>query len=199
MDRFQIKGAPTCRIVYPNGLFEKKQVKGGVGDPKYSAIILIPKDDEAKVAQIKERFAEAFDNLRKQGFTGKTPKSINPKNCCLEDGDDYADEKEGAEDFRGYLRLKVSSKTVRPIVVDKQKRVILNGVPIAGLDVERISDEELGSGDFIFANVQFWTYCNSTAQGIGCNVLAVMRMAPGDPIGGVSHNVDDYISTEGYE
>lgn len=74
-----IKGAPTCRVVYPRGLFEKTQVKGGVGEPKYNAIILIPKDDAEKVAQVNEFYMKAFKQLQDTGFKSKTPKGINPK------------------------------------------------------------------------------------------------------------------------
>lgn len=200
MANFQIKGAPTCRVVYPKGLFEKTQVKGGVGDPKYNAIILVPKTDAEKVAQVMEAYNAAFAELQNAGFKGKTPKGINPKNNCLEDGDAYADEHDGAESFRGYFRLKVASKNFRPIVTDLKKRIITNGVPVPGLtDVERMSDEELQDGDYIFANISFWVYCNTAAQGIGCNVHAIMRVKEGERIGGASQNVDDYIDAGDYE
>lgn len=199
MENFMIKGAPTCRIVYPRGLFEKTQVKGGVGEPKYNAIILVPKDDAEKVAQVNELYMKAFKQLQDTGFKSKTPKGINPKNNCLQDGDEYADEKEGMDAFRGYLMLKVGSKNFRPIVTDKQKRIIINNVPLPNVDVERLSDEELHDGDYIFANVSFWIYNNSAAQGIGCNVHAVMRMADGEQIGGMPKSVDDYINTADYE
>ena len=199
MKNFQIKGKATCRIVYPQGLFEKRAVKGSEGDPKYNAIILIPKSDDVKVSQVREEFAEAFKELQSKGFKGKAISAINPKNNCLVDGDVYADEQEGKDAFRGYLMLKVASKNFRPIVTDLARNVILNGVPLQGVPVENISSEELQDGDFIHANVSFWTYCNPTASGIGCNVHAVMRVAEGERIGGASKNVDDYIKIEDYE
>mgnify|MGYP003288697110 CR=1 FL=1 len=197
MQNFQIKGKATCRVVYPQGLFEKKQVKGAEGDPKYNAIILVPKTDDVKVSQIKEQFAEAFKELQNKGFKGKAVSAINPKNNCFVDGDVYADEQEGKDAFRGYYMLKVASKNFRPIVTDLQKRVILNGVPLQGIDAENISDEELCDGDYIHANVSFWTYCNPTASGIGCNIHAVMRVAEGERIGGASKRVEDYIQIDG--
>lgn len=199
MERFQITGAPTCRVVYPAGLFEKKYVKGAEGDPKYNAIILIPKDDEAKINQLNAAFAEAFADLQKKGFKGKSAKALNPKNNCLVDGDELADDQEGKEAFRGYLLLKVASKNFRPIVADMQKRAILNGVALPGVAVENISNETLEDGDYVFANVSFWTYNNAAAQGVGANVHAVMRAKAGERIGGSSTDVDDYIDTGGYE
>lgn len=130
MDRFQIKGAPVCRVVYPAGLFEKKAVKGVEGDPKYNAIILVPKTDEDKVKQINDRFAEAFAELQSKGFKGKNAKAINPKNNCWVDGDEFADMNDGKEAFRGYMMLKVASKNFRPLVSDMQRRMIINGVPM---------------------------------------------------------------------
>lgn len=193
MKNFQLKGKATCKVVYPSGLFEKRAVKGTEGEPKYNAIFLIPKDDEVKVTQLKEAFDEAFKELQSKGFKGKTARAINPKNNCFIDGDEYADETEGKEAFRGYYMLKCASKNFRPLVVDLEKNVIINGHPIAGLAAEKISAETLEDGDIVHLNVSFWTYANATASGIGCNVHAVMRVASGERIGGASTNVDDYI------
>jgi len=200
LPNFQIKGAPTCRVVYPMGLFTKMHV-AGVEDstPKYNAFIIVPKDDAAKMQQVNDEYNKAFKELQGKGFAGKTVKAINPKNNCYIDGDEYADEKDGRDAFRGYIILKVASKNFRPIVTDMQKRVIFNGHPISGVAVENISDEELGDGDYVFANVSFWTYAEKTFQGIGCNVHAIMRAAEGERIGGASGNVDDYINPEDYE
>lgn len=199
MKNFQLKGKATTRVVYPQGLFEKRSVKGTEGEPKYNAIFLVPKDDTAKVAQIREAYDEAFNELRTKGFKGKAASAINPKNNCLVDGDQYADENEGKDAFRGYLMIKCASKMFRPIVTDKEKLVILNGKPIAGLAAESISPETLEDGDYVHLNISFWTYVNAAASGIGCNVHAVMRIAEGERIGGASTNVDDYISCEDYE
>lgn len=198
MKNFMIKGAPTCRIVYPAGLFEKRAPKGTDGTPKYGAWILVPKDDKQKIAQIEEAFMEAFRELQTMKFTGKTPDAINPKNNCLIDGDKLADTQNGKDMFRGYMILNCKSGDFRPIVTDLQKRVILNGVPIPGLAVEHISDEELHDGDYIFANVSFWAY-NRVAQGIGCNVHAIMRAKEGQRIAGMPTDVDSYITPTDYE
>lgn len=200
LERFQIKGAPTCRVVYPDGLFEKKSVSGVEdSEPKYNAFIIIPKDDKDKVAQITAEYNKAFAELQAKGFTGKTVKAINPKNNCFIDGDEYADEKDGREDFRGYYIIKVASKNFRPIVVDRKKNVITNGIHLAGLDVEKMSDEELCGGDYVLANISFWVYNQKTFQGIGANIHAVVRMAEGERIGGLSQDVDDYLDMSDYE
>ena len=203
MERFQIKGAPTCRVVYPKGLFTKTLVKGAEDKPenyKYNAILLVPKDDAEKIAQVQAAYDEAFAELQAKGFGGKTAKGINPKQNCWEDGDEYADNNKNAEAFRGYMRLKVSSRQVRPIVTDMAKRSIFNGYPISGVEAERISDEELNDGDYIFAAVSFWTYAKGKGmEGIGANVHAIKRAAAGERIGGASNDVDDYLDTEDYE
>jgi len=202
MQNFQIKGAPTCRVAYVEGLFEKRSIKGAdplsTSVPKYNGLILIPKDDVDKMNQVKEAYDKAFQELQAKGFKPKSAASINPKNNCFVDGEVFYENTE-CEAFRNYMVLKVASKNIRPIVTDMQKRVILNGVNLANVQIENISDEELVSGDYVFANVSFWTYCNATAQGIGCNLHALMRVREGERIGGMSHNVDDYIDIEGYE
>ena len=198
MDKFQIKGAPTCRVVYVDGLFEKRQVNGIEGDPKYNAIIIVPKNDKEKIDQINAAFAEAFKDLQSKGCKVKNVAGLNPKNVCWSDGDIHAEQTENPA-FAGYMLLKVASKNFRPLVVDMQKRIITNGFPLSTpVSEENISPEMLGSGDYVFANVSFWTY-TAKAQGIGCNIHAIMRVKEGERIGGMSHNVDDYIEIQGYE
>jgi hypothetical protein len=199
LDRFQIKGAPVSRVVYPAGLFEKQAVKGTDGEPKYNAFIIIPKSDEAKVKQVTDEYMKAFEELRGKGFTGKTPKAINPKNNCFLDGDEHADEKDGREAFRGYHIIKVASKNFRPIVTDMSKRIILNGIPYPGVGVENISDETLNDGDYVIANISFWTYNEKQFQGIGANVHAIAKYGDGERIGGASNNVDDYLDMDEYK
>lgn len=195
LDRFQITGAPTCRVVYPKGLFEKTVVKGTNSEPKYNCVILVPKSDKAKIDQVDARFMEAFQELRDKKFTGKTPAAIESKNNCWKDGDEMADKDEKYEAFRGYKVLSVASRNVRPLVSDKQRRTITNGVPVPGLSVDQMSPEELNDGDYILCNVSFWTY-NKAAAGIGGNVHAIVRVADGERIAGASTNVDDYINMD---
>lgn len=200
MKNFMLKGKATTRVAYPQGLFEKRQVKGQEGDPKYNAMFLIPKSDTVKVEQLTAAYAEAFKELQDKGFRGKSAGAIDKKNNCLIDGDVWADNTDGKEQFRGYFVLRVASKNFRPIVTDTQKRIILNGVPMQGMvDVTNVSDEELHDGDHVLINISFWTYCNPTAQGIGCNIHAVVRVASGEPIGGASNNVSDYIQFDDME
>jgi len=200
MEKFQLKGAPTCRVAYVQGLFEKRKVKGMEdGKEKYNAFVLVPKDDKEKVEQLLTEFNAAFAELQKKGFRGKTVKAINPKNNCLVDGDEYADEKDGREAFRGYYIIKVSSPQFRPLVVDMQKRVITNGIHMPGLSVDNMSDQELHSGDYVLANLSFWVYNQATFQGIGCNPNAIVKVKDGETIGGVSTNVDDYIDLSSYD
>lgn len=197
MANFQLKGKATCRIVYPDGLFEKRVAKGSESEPKFNAIILVPKDDKVKVEQILQEFNREFEALQKDGYKGKTVRTLNPKNVCLVDGDDYADEKDGREDFRGFYLLKFNSK-FRPLVVDMQKRTITNGLYTPNVDVENISDIHLESGDYVHVNIGFWHYNKPLAQGIGCNLNALMRVAAGEPIGSAaSSNVDDYLKVDG--
>lgn len=202
LERLQIVGAPTNRVVYPLGLFKKTLVKGTPDLPenyKYNALILVPKDDEEKSNQIAEAYNEAFKALQAKGFPKKSPSAINPNNNCLLDGDKLADEDEKKEAFRGYWIVKVASKNFRPIVTDMSKLVILNDVPIAGLAPSKISPRTLEDGDYVFASISFWVYFNSSFQGIGCNVHAVIRAKAGERIGGASGDVDDYVDIEGYE
>lgn len=198
LEKFFISGSPTCRVVYPRGLFEKTVVKGTQSEPKYNAVIVVPKDDKEKMDLVNREYTKAFDELKTKGFKGKTPDAIESKNNCWKDGDKLAAEKEGYEKFKGYMLLSVASRNYRPIVTDMQKKSIVNHVPISGMISENISDEELKDGDYVFATVSFWTY-NGTASGIGANIHAVKRFKEGEQIAGVSSDIDDYMDTSAYE
>lgn len=201
-ERFQIKGAPTCRVIYTKGLFEKTAIRGvAEAKPKYNAVLLVPKNDAEKMAQITERFNKAFEQLQGMGCGLKSPKGLNPKNNVWMDGDEFADMKDGRDVFRGYVMISMSSPEIRPLVTDKAKRAILNGVQFAGrmIPVEQMSDEELGSGDYVIPVISFWAYKKSSFEGIGCNPIAFVKMADGARIGGGSLDIDDYVDLEGYE
>lgn len=202
LERFQIKGAPTCRVAYTRGLFEKQTVKGAEGaKPKYQCVVLVPKNDAEKVAQVTDAFNEAFAALQGMGSTLKSSKGLNPKNNAIMDGDEYADVQDGRDAFKGYLMIRCSSPAIRPIITDRQKRAILNGVTFEGriIPVDQQSDEELGSGDYVIPVISFWPYKQSSFEGIGCNPVAFVRIAEGERIGGGSTNIDDYVDLNGYE
>lgn len=196
LEKFQVKGAPTCRVVYPQGLFEKRKIKGIEGsEAKYNAFIIVPKNDEAKVAQITGELDKAFKELVGKGYKGKTYATINPKNQCWIDGDEYADTT-GRDGFRGYYILKVASPNFRPTVADKKNLIIDGGFPIPGLEVERMSDETLNDGDYVVVNISFWTYFKPQFQGIGANIHGVKRIKAGERIGGVSMDIENLIVDE---
>lgn len=200
MENFQIKGAPTCRIIYPDGMFRKSKPKNVPNAREtHNCWVLIPKNDAEKVTQINEKYAEAFDDLKKRGFKGKVPAAIDPKNNCLLSGEDLFNSKDNVpEELKDYFIIKTSSN-FPPVVVDTNKRVILNGLPAGELAAERISPVTFKDGDYVFANIQFWTYANS-GEGIGCNLNAVVWVKEGTTIGGsaVSDNVDDLIDFADY-
>lgn len=200
-ERFQLPGAPTCRVAYTKGLFEKLAVKGG--DPnkkKYNCVVLVPKNDEAKMKVLNEKYMEAFEGLKALGSGFKSPKAIDIKNRGVIDGDEWADMKEGREEFRGYMMVKCGSPHVRPIVTDAQKRVILNGVPWPDrvIPIEQQSDEEFNSGDYAVCVLSFWAYKESTFEGISANPLAFVKRGDGERIGGASSNVEDYVDDSAF-
>lgn len=199
LESFQLPGAPTCRVIYPSTLMRKRAVKGTEGKEKYSCTILIPKDDKQKVDVLLHHYNLAFEDLKAKGCTMKKPEALNPKNNYLLDGDKLADESDGKEIFRGYYLLKISSEKFRPLVTDRQKLRIVNDEPVPGLPIEQMSSETLNDGDYVIVNVGFWTYKNPSAEGISCNLNAMVKMADGEQITGVSQNVDDYIDLSAYE
>ncbi len=200
-ERFQLPGAPTCRVAYTQGLFEPRAVKGG--DPnkkKYNCVVLVPKNDEAKMKVLNERYMEAFEGLKSLGSTFKSPKAIDVKNRGVIDGDEWADMKDGREEFRGYMMVRCASPTVRPIVTDNRKAVITNGIPWPNriIPTDQQSTVDFNSGDYAVCVLAFWVYKESTFEGIGCNPIAFVRWGDGERIGGASTDVTDYVDDSAF-
>lgn len=149
----------NIRIAYPH-LHTKGSYDGAEHD-KYQADFIIPKDHpqlKELTAEIKRQMEEAKSDNKKIAFEFR--KDIQ----CLVDGDtldkDY---------LEGAYRLRGKSK---------------NPVPLFNLYRKKVEDETLcASGDYVAAQFSFWT-THKMGGIVGCNLLAVVHMAKGEPIGG---------------
>ena len=162
-----------CRLAYPK-LFSAEEFDG---KRRYTAVVCIPKEDEASIAKLKEAAATAArgewkDNLP-NGFK-------NP----IKDGD-----AEGArEEFRGFWYIKVgkNENQGRPGVIDGAKK------PID--DPSRIR-----SGDNCNVHLSANAYNLDVSKGVNFYLNNVQLVSEGDPIGGAARASDvfDAIETAG--
>ena len=143
--------------------------------PKYSVVLLIPKNDTVTLQKIKKAIAEAADAFRARNGQASLPG--NPMSP-LHDGDgqkpnggDYGDECKGCWVMN-------ASSTIKPLVLDEFRNNIAD-------------PNEIYSGCYGKAVINFYGY-NNRRKGIGCGLLGVQKLHDGEPLGGVVASADDF-------
>ena len=139
---------------------------GEVGQKaKYSVALLIPKKDKQTIALIQEAIAEATDQGQTSKWGGKVPKNLK---LPLRDGDEEkADEH---PEYAGMYFVNASSER-QPGLVDSHKQEIF-------------SDQELKSGDWGLASINFYPFSVSGNNGIACGLNNLMKKRDGESLGG---------------
>lgn len=140
---------------------------------KYSVTILIPKSDKATLAKIKTAQEAAKTKWTESGK--KLPP--NPKNT-LHDGDSERPEGgEYGEECKGHYVITCSSNN-RPTVIYADKTPITD-------------PQELYSGCYGRAVLNFYVYDSKGRKGISAGVNGVMKLHDGEPLcGGVVTDSD---------
>lgn len=144
-------------------------------DEKYSACLLIPKNDKATLGKIKK----AVDAAKEQGkslWGGKIPAGLKTP---LRDGDE---ERSDQPEFQGHYFLNANSK-MAPGVVDQNVQPVLDST-------------EVYSGCYIRASINFFPYSHAGNRGIGCGLNNIQKIADGDFLGGRSRAEDDFDAIE---
>lgn len=139
---------------------------GEVGQKaKYSVALLIPKKDKQTIALIEEAIAEATEQGQTSKWGGKVPKNLK---LPLRDGDEEkADEH---PEYAGMYFVNASSER-QPGLVDSHKQEIF-------------SDQELKSGDWGLASINFYPFSVSGNNGIACGLNNLMKKRDGESLGG---------------
>lgn len=155
-------------------VFEPQAPQGG-GDPKYSVTLLIPKADTTTVGKINAAIAEARENYCNKNGASALPQKPN---TTIHDGDGTRDSGDPyGPECKGCYVITVSSK-VKPIVVDAF------GNPIT-------DPGEVYSGCYGRASINFYGYNANGKKGISAGLLAVQKLADGEPFGTVG-SADDF-------
>lgn len=157
------------RLSYAH-LFQPTAVNDG-DEPKYSVSLLIPKGDKATLRKIKAAI-EAATEAGLAKFGGRRPPNLRSP---LRDGDT---ERPDDPEYAGHFFINASSKT-RPGVVDRNLNAILDS-------------EEVYSGCYGRASVNFYAYNVSGNRGIACGLNNVQKLRDGDYLGGRSRAEDDF-------
>ena len=159
-------------------IFTPEAVAEG-SDKKYSVSLIIPKSNKKLVAEIKAAIDAAIEAGVAQRFGGKRPLNLRSP---LRDGDM---EKADDDAYAGAYFINATSKT-KPGVV---KRVKLNG---ENKLVEVTNEDDVYSGCFGFASVNFFAYNNAGNKGIGAGLNNILKTRDGDYLGGRSSAESDF-------
>ena len=142
-------------------------------EEKYSVCLLIPKKDKQTIALIQEAIAEATDAGQTSKWGGKVPKNLK---LPLRDGDTDKDLDENPE-YEGMFFLNCSSKR-QPGLVDSHKQEIM-------------TSDELKSGDWGKASINFFPFSASGNNGVGVGLNNLMKTKAGDSLGGGYTKAED--------
>lgn len=138
--------------------------------PKYSATILLPKDDKDAMAKLEAAIAEAKEYGKTKCWGGVIPPNVS---LPIHDGDGIAP---GGKDYgpecKGCYVFAASKSSDRPVQVVDRKLM-----PIS-------SATEIYSG--IYANVYLsvFPYSRTGKKGIGFGLEAVQKVKDGEAFGG---------------
>lgn len=145
-------------------------------DPKYSCVILIPKDDKKTLGAIRRAIQAAAEAGAAKHFGGKVPKNLA---TTLRDGDD--DEKvdpDNSPEYAGHMFMNVSSKT-RPGLVDR------NVLPV-------LDSTEIYSGCYARVDMNAFSYNVKGNRGVSFGLNNVQKWADGEYLGGRSRAEDAF-------
>lgn len=151
----------------PHASFENQE-------PKYSTVILVPKDDETTVSKILRAQQAALAQGEQGKFGGKAPK--NWKNT-FRDGDDEADLERNPE-YEGHYFMTVSNFQ-KPGLVDKDVNPILD-------------PSEVYSGCYARVSMNAFPFNANGTKGVSFGLRHVQKLADGEPLGSFSRAEDDF-------
>jgi hypothetical protein len=154
------------RFSYCN-LFTPRAVQEG-GLPKYSVTLLIPKSDKDTFAKIKNAIEAAKTAYLSRNAGKKLPTGLKH---TLHDGDgERPNGGEFGEECKGHYVITVSSKNP-PVIVYADKTPLTD-------------PQELQSGDYGRAIINFYVYDTQGNKGISAGLNGIMKLYDGEALGG---------------
>lgn len=158
------------RFSYVN-IFRSRSFREGQ-DAKYSICLLIPKEDKAGIAKIKAAMDEAVQEGIRSKWGGKMPKNLH---LPIRDGD--AERADEAPEYEGMMFLNATSQT-KPGIVDRDLNEILD-------------PEEVYSGCWGRASINFFPYDSNGNRGIGVGLNNIQKLKDGERLGSARMSAED--------
>ena len=154
-------------------LLEPKAIQEGQ-DPKYSCMILIPKDDKKNLARIERAIDAAYEAGKATHLKGVKRDRFK---ITLRDADEELD-LEANPEFEGHMFMNVNS-VQKPGLLDKYKK-------------KTDSQDDIYSGVFAHVSVNFYAYNTAGNRGVTAGLNNVMSLGHGDYLGGRASAESDF-------
>lgn len=157
---------PECRLSYCN-LVTARAPQNGVGDPKFSVTLLIPKSNP----NIKQELDAAMNAAAEVGINTKW-NGVRPARIesVVHDGDGVRPSGEPfGEECRGHWVVTASSKN-KPYVCGADN-----------VNCE-LAPTDIYSGMYARVSINFYAYNSAGKRGVGCGLRAVMKTRDGEPL-----------------
>ena len=167
------------RFSYVNAFVPKAMQPGQ--DPKYSVTLLISKSDTATLNKIKV----AVEDARK-AYETKNPGKKAPQKTTIHDGDGERPSGDllGPE-CKGCYVMTVSSKN-KPVIIDREKMPITD-------------PQDLYSGCFGRAVLNFYCYDTAGNRGITAGLNGLMKTRDGEPLSGAIVTDSDWDDEDDFD
>lgn len=155
-------------------VWEPKSINGS--NPKYSIQLRIKKTDKTTLDKIKNAIQAAYDEGQsKLKGNGKSVPPLSTLKTPLRDGDEaFPDD----ETYAGYMFLNANN-TLKPGIVDVDRQEI-------------IDPEEVYSGCFGRASINFYAFNSNGNKGIACSLNNLQKIRDGERLGGHSSAAEDF-------
>ncbi|TCL35623.1 uncharacterized protein DUF2815 [Anaerospora hongkongensis] len=166
-------------------LFTPSSIDGG--DEKFSAVLMIPKDDKNTLKMIKAAVDAAKESGKSKKWGGKIPPSLD---LPLHDGDTEKDLEKYPE-FAGHYYVNAKSNTKPEIV-----KPIGKGAD-GKMKFQEITDTtEVYSGCYARVSLNFYPFDKKGNKGVAAGLNSVVKVQDGEFLGGRSSAQDDFANVE---
>jgi hypothetical protein len=147
-------------------------------EPRYSAVLIIPKSDKKTISALRKAQQAALEAGKDTRFNGKIPKVWKD---TIHDGDEEADLDKNPE-YEGCWYMNVSSKT-RPAIADRAAQPILD-------------QTEVYSGCYARVKLGAFAFAAQGSKGVSFGLNGLQKLADGEPLGAVAMKAEDFEAVE---
>lgn len=160
----------ACRLSYAH-IFQP--AAGPDGNDKYSASFIIPKSDE----QTKKRYDALMEQMLADPDVKRTLGKGGAPRMPLRDGD--ADRPNDEAYANSWFFNAKANPDHKPLVVDRDRQ-------------EVVDPNDVYSGCYVQAVLNFYAYNKGGNRGIGCSLSAVRKLKDGQPLSGTTVSDKDF-------